>query len=237
MLPCHIELPGKQSLAEELYGYLRGAILSGELHPYERLIESTLAELASVSRTPVREALHRLELSGLVREGERGGLEVRGFSVDEVADFCAVSEMLEGMATELAATLRSEWDVAALRMIVNAEARALEEDESTEIQVSLNHSFRETLWHASQNRYLIEELQRLREVVEGLRTTPPLAERQAEALDEHRAIVDAVERRDGKEASALARLHSRNALATRLVLGADSSTGASGRTAALLPNK
>src|SRR4051794_29496623 len=71
-----ITLPGRRSRAEELYDHLRAAILSGELRPSERLVENTLAELASVSRTPVRQALQQLESDGLLRESKSGGMEV-----------------------------------------------------------------------------------------------------------------------------------------------------------------
>src|SRR5439155_5167046 len=61
-----IELPDAGSRAEQLYAYLRRAIQEGELRPNERLVEAAIAELAGVSRTPVREALHKLQVDGLV---------------------------------------------------------------------------------------------------------------------------------------------------------------------------
>jgi DNA-binding GntR family transcriptional regulator len=217
-----ISLPSRQSIAQELYIYLRGAILSGELRPYERLVENHIAELAAVSRTPVREALHRLEVSGLVRESERGGVEVCGFSLNELADLCAVRETLEAMASGLAATSRSDMDLAMLKQIAKAEERAIGEGGSPDIHVSLNHSFHETLWHASRNRYLTSQLQGLRELIEGLQmTTLQSVERQTDAVKEHLAIVDAVERRAADEAADLARIHFRNALTTRLVMNAE----------------
>jgi DNA-binding GntR family transcriptional regulator len=215
-----VQLPGERSRAHELYNWLRAAILSGELRPHERLVETSIAELASVSRTPVREALHRLEVDGLVGEGEGGGLEVWGFSLDELADLCAVRETLEGMATELAAVSRSELEIATLRSIVQAEEDALGIDEGSgvvERRVELNHSFHETLWRASRNRYLADELKHLRSLIERLQdTTLRHRDRLRQAVSEHTEIVDALEARDASTAGALARKHFRNAMATRL---------------------
>jgi DNA-binding GntR family transcriptional regulator len=217
-----ITLPGKRSRSQELYAWLRSAILSGQLRPHERLVETTIAELASVSRTPVREALHRLEVDGLVGEGAGGGLEVIGFSLDELADLCAVRETLEAMATELAATSRSAMEIATLRSIVQAEVATLERGDEAAIneRVSLNHAFHETLWRAARNRYLAEELGHLRSLIERLQdTTLRRGDRMRQAISEHQAIVDAVERRESDQAGQLARQHFRNAMAMRLGMG------------------
>jgi DNA-binding GntR family transcriptional regulator len=184
-------------------------------------VETTIAELASVSRTPVREALHRLEVDGLVGEGESGGLEVLGFSLDELADLCAVRETLEGMATELAAASRSELELATMRSIVEAELEVIDaDDDDADViahRVELNHSFHETLWRASRNRYLADELKHLRSLIERLQdTTLSRRPRLKQAIAEHGAIVDALEARDSTSAGGLAREHFRNAMAARL---------------------
>jgi DNA-binding GntR family transcriptional regulator len=223
-------LPRQRSRAQELYNWLRSAILSGELRPHERLVETTIAELASVSRTPVREALHRLEVDGLVGEGEGGGLEVIGFSLDELADLCAVRETLEGMATELAAVSRSELELATLRSVVAREEELAGDASSVEALVELNHSFHETLWRSARNRYLADELKHLRSLIERLQeTTLRSSDRLEQAISEHKAIVDALEQRDVAVAGELARRHFRNAMAMRLAMthgGAVSAAGA-----------
>lgn len=223
-----VTLPGRRSRAQELYNWLRAAILSGELKPHERLVETTIADLASVSRTPVREALHRLEVDGLIGEGENGGLEVIGFSLDELADLCAVRETLEGMAAELAAVSRSAMEIATLRNLV-----ALEEEAhgganvSIEQLIEMNHSFHETLWRASRNRYLADELKHLRSLIERLQeSTLRSADRLEQAITEHKAIVDALEARDSALAGELTRDHFRNAMARRLAMYHSSSTSA-----------
>lgn len=216
-----VKLAGERSRAQELYTWLRSAILAGQLQPHERLVETSIAELASVSRTPVREALHRLEVDGLVREGEGGGLEVCGFTLDELADLCAVRETLEGMASELAALSRSELELATLRTIVRAEEDATLRGAQIERLVELNHSFHETLWRASRNRYLADELKHLRSLIERLQeTTLRQPDRVRQAIQEHHAIVDAVEARDAEASGRLTRQHFRNAMAQRLGMSA-----------------
>lgn len=215
-----VKLPGMRSRADELYDWLREAIISGELKPSERLVETMIADLASVSRTPVREALHRLEVDGLVNDGG-GGLEVNGVSLDELADLCAVRETLEGMASELAATAGSALEVETLRRITQEEEQMLHTDATTGVlarRIELNHLFHETLWRASRNRYLAGELANLRGLIERLQdSTLRREDRNAEAVAEHAQILRAVEARDAEEAGQLARAHFRHAMALRLL--------------------
>ena len=225
-----IQLPRARSRAEELYDHLRGAIMSGELDEHERLVENTIAELAAVSRTPVREALHRLEVDGLVQPSPGGGVEVCSLSLDELADLCAVREVLEGMATGLAATARSEMELATLEGILESEVRAFSDNSHDPYaQVRLNHSFHETLWRMSRNRYLAAQLETLRAMIERMQdSTLRSVERQGQALDEHRQIVSAVSARDTRKAEQLGRFHFRNAMAARLVMNATRTIGAQG---------
>lgn len=212
-----VTLPGQQSRADELYDWIRSAIVAGQLRPHERLVETTLAELASVSRTPVREALRRLTSDGLVTERDSGGLEVSGFSLDELADLCAVRETLEGMATGLAAVSRSEMELATLRTITQREESLGTTAEELEQRVALNHSFHEILWRASRNRYLADELKHLRGLIERLQdTTLRYPDRVEEAHREHLEIISALEARDVAQAEQLGRQHFRNAMARRL---------------------
>jgi DNA-binding GntR family transcriptional regulator len=215
-----VKLPGTRSRADELYEWLRAAIISGDLKPSERLVETVIADLASVSRTPVREALHRLEVDGLVNDGG-GGLEVNGFSLDELADLCAVREALEGMATELAATTRSALELETLRRITEEEEEMLHGDVTTAVierRIELNHVFHETLWRASRNRYLAGELANLRSLIERLQdSTLRREDRNAEAVAEHVQIFRAVEAREAEEAGNIARAHFQRAMALRLL--------------------
>jgi DNA-binding GntR family transcriptional regulator len=208
-------LPGKRSKAEELYEFLRTAILDGILEPNERVVEENIAVMASVSRTPVREAIRRLEVDNLLQDTGRG-LVIGSVSPDELAELCAVREVLEGMASRLAATARSEIDVLNLQNILHDYQQATEEQDVQQL-VALNHAFHETIWQAARNRYLFHELVILREKIERLqKTTLHEPVRQREALAQHKAVLEAIISQDGDKAERLARQHFREAMAIRL---------------------
>jgi DNA-binding GntR family transcriptional regulator len=210
-----IELPGRGKRAEEVYEYLHEAILDGTLEPNERLFEEEIGNSAGVSRTPVREALHRLQMDGLVRQLGRGVVVV-DFSKEEMADLCEVREGLEGFAARLAANARSELDVVTLRELVQAMEQAVESKDVPRL-VALNHAFHETIWSAARNRYLAGQLRLLRGLIERRQpTTLSLPERQRQMLTEHAEILAAVDRRDAESAEAATLRHFRAAMAIRL---------------------
>jgi DNA-binding GntR family transcriptional regulator len=211
-----ITLPGRQSRARELYDVLREAILAGSLKSGERLVEESIAALASVSRTPVREAIRRLEADGLVEDSGSGPVAVSVRS-DALAEMCVVRETLEALASRLAALGRTELDLLTLEDLAARWRAALENDASEDELVRLNHAFHETMWQASGNRYLVEQLRVLRGRIElSGRSTLGSPERAAEAMSEHAALIEAVARRDADGAEELARLHFRRAMAIRL---------------------
>jgi DNA-binding GntR family transcriptional regulator len=210
-----IVLAGKRSKAEELYEFLRNAIFDGLFEPNERIVEENIAALASVSRTPVREAIRRLEVDNLVQDTGQG-LVVGSVSPDELAELCTVREVLEGLVSRLAATARSEIDVLNLQNILHDYQLATERQDVQRL-ITLNHAFHETIWQAARNRYLFRELITLRWNIERLqKTTLSEPQRQREALEQHKAVLEAIIQRDGDTAEALARQHFREAMAIRL---------------------
>jgi DNA-binding GntR family transcriptional regulator len=211
-----IRLPGRAHRADELYTYLREAILDGTLPPDERLVEQRIAEVASVSRTPVREALHRLEIDGLVVSDGRG-LVVIAHSVDELAELCTVREELEGLAARLGAVSRSELDLSALEQIL-AEMRPATTDHDVPRLIELNHLFHETIWQTARNRYLARQLEALRGLIERRdQSTLTDNDRSAQALQEHEAIYKAFVDSDANAAAEATRVHSRRGMAFRLM--------------------
>ncbi|MBO0778737.1 MAG: GntR family transcriptional regulator [Ktedonobacteraceae bacterium] len=212
-----ILLPGKRSRAQELYEFLRNAILDGTLGQNERLVEENIAALASVSRTPVREALHKLEVDRLVQDNGQG-LVVVAFTADELAELCAVRETLEGMASRLAATARTEIDLLSLQKIHESYQRATERQDVEQL-IALNHAFHESIWQAARNRYLYRELANLRSQIERLqKTTLDFVPRQPEALHEHALILEAIVKQDHERAEQLTCQHFREAMAIRLMM-------------------
>ena len=212
-----IQLPQAGSRAEQLYAYLRRAIHEGDLRPNERLVEAEIAELAGVSRTPVREALHKLQVDGLVTVTGRGFV-VGTVSTDELVELCAVRETLEGMAAGLAARSRTEMDLIALRHVAEEFRSAAARGDVPDL-VRLNHAFHDVIWQAARNRYLARQLQALRGQIERLQpTTLADPKRQGIANAEHQAIVAAIEAQDVDGAERATRDHFQGAMALRLAM-------------------
>lgn len=209
-----IELPGRGYIADELYECLRKEILVGQLRPHDRLVEASLARRARVSRTPVREALHRLEMDGLVVAQSRS-VTVVNFSPAEISELCTAREGMEGFAARLAATAASERDLDIFASLLELHRLAVEGGDLEE-QIELNHRFHEKIWEGAHNGYLARHLDTLRHLIErGRETTLKIPGRQRESLEEHRAIVQAVQARDPDAAEAATKQHFRRAMALR----------------------
>lgn len=210
-----IELPGQRSRAVELYDYLREAIADGRLQPGDRLVETRIARMASVSRTPVREAIRMLDADGLVRPSN-DGLIVSGLSAQELLDLCVVREALEGLATRLAASARSEIDMMTLDRLVEQCEAAVAAGDLPRLS-ALSHAFHETIWQSTGNRYLAGQLRDLKSRVDRNQESTLLSPGRVEAsIVEHRQLLAALSDRDADRAQSVAEAHFRMAMAIRL---------------------
>lgn len=163
----------------------------------------------------MREALQRLEADGFVRMSNRG-LTVVDFSTEELADLCRVRIELEALACRLAAASRSEEHLIALDHILSETARATPSDDAAPL-VELNHAFHSTIAQSARNAYLESQLRHLRSLIERLQTTTLRdRQRQTEALEQHRAIAEAIRARDEQAAADLGRAHFEKATLIRL---------------------
>ena len=197
------------------YDRLRQDILDGTLPPGRPLVEAVLAARYQVSRTPVREALRRLEQDGLVERVDRT-MRVRRHSAEEILELYEVRTILETAAVRAAAERRTEFDVARMeRLLRRMEASNL----TREQRAPLNREFHSALWRASHNGVLFDTLERL--YVHSLRylhTTLTGQERWDASLRQHRDIVDAILAGDGEAAAGLLGEHLREARDIRLQL-------------------
>jgi len=205
-------------VAQSAYELIRDAILSGAFESGRLLSENALAATFGTSRTPVREALHRLELERLVERGPRGAL-VRATSPEEILDIYDVRITLEGSAAHRAAQQASALDLARLRARQD-EMRRLTDPS---LRASANHGFHEAVWAASHSPTLVDLLGRLGLHLRRYPTsTLDADDRWAEALDEHEGLIDAIERHDADAARALAERHMSAARDVRLHMYAGS---------------
>lgn len=186
------------------YDHLLAAIEAGELTPGTRLRETELAATLGISRTPVREALHRLHAMGLAQHGPQRGLVVAHLTYDQLRQLFAVRQGLEGMATRLAAEHASRHEVAVLQEMVASDRNVTDPQELSR----RNKLFHKQIVRASHNSYMIEALDSLRihlSLLPG--STYQLAERVTSAQKEHEEIVAAIADGDGDMAEAVARNH------------------------------
>jgi DNA-binding GntR family transcriptional regulator len=206
----------KGSRGIKAYELLRAAIATGKLKPGARILESELATLLDMSRTPIREAIAALEADGLITvDGARGRI-VTELDYQSVMELYAVREVLESTAAGLAARNASDIEIVALRDMLDLEERIL--DDAGKL-ADHNRRFHEAIYYCSHNRYILKMLEYIQTAMLLLQPAGRTGrERRETALLEHRAIVDAIEARDPAASEAAIRNHVRRAQQARIQL-------------------
>lgn len=204
-------------MKEDAYSLILAAIEAGTYRPGDRLVESELAERFGVSRTPVREALQRLETQAmLVRDGR--SLIVASLDHNQLAELYTVRAELEALAARLAARHATPEEIRVLAQMVQEDQRSIGNPEAL---ARANKRFHHQIHLASHNRYLVQQLDLVHRTMALMARTSLAAEGRSEtALSEHKRIVDAIAAGDGKAADAALRQHISMAWETRLKLEA-----------------
>ena len=189
------------------------AIDQGEFRPGDRLVEAELAERFGVSRTPIREALQRLETQGVLSRDGRS-LVVASLNHDQLGELYVVRAELEGLAARLAAQHAAPEEIRVLREMSRKDREFLGRPD---LLARANKRFHHQIHLASHNRYLIQQLDMVHRAMILIATTSLAAEGRGEkALEEHEQIVAAIEARDGEAADLALRQHISRAFETRL---------------------
>lgn len=149
-------------LRDVVFNTLRQAILRGELAPGERLMEIQLAERLGVSRTPIREAIRKLELEGLVLMIPRKGAEVANISETSLREVLEVRRSLEELAIELACQRITEEELRELELAENVFAEAIRKGDIMTIAES-DERYHDVIYQATENSRLVQILSNLRE--------------------------------------------------------------------------
>jgi DNA-binding GntR family transcriptional regulator len=198
----------------DIYAELLSAIEEGALRPGTRLREAELAREFGVSRTPVREALKRLEAQGLAVHKPNRGMVIPVLGHDEINELYTVRQVLEGAVARFAAQHASDAEIGILRDMIAVDRRHIDDAEAL---ARFNREFHRRLTLASHNRYLIEQVAHLRQAILLLHgTTLVDPARRRSAIEEHARIVEAIAARDGAAAEEAARHHIGQAHAARL---------------------
>lgn len=219
LVPSYYALP-VESRASRVYATLREDIQNGRLPQGTRLVESDLAKNLQVSRTPVREALRRLQAEGLVELLPGRGLVVSELTTEAIVELYVVRIALEGTAAGLAARLLTPLELERLRKTQQELEQAVVAP-NPKVLTTLNTRLHQQICAAAKNRYLLEFTQRIYDTLRRFKeTTLTYPGRAQEMLVEHRALLAALEDRDEVLAETLARDHMRKAMACRIAMTA-----------------
>jgi DNA-binding GntR family transcriptional regulator len=205
-----------RSSASETYELLLAEIESGGLPPGTRLREVELAERLSISRTPIREALKRLELQGLITHEPHHGAVVASLDYNQMAELYLLREMLEGTAARLAAQHATEVEIGVLQSMVESDRGLVDQPKQLALT---NRAFHQQVRDSGRNRFVSHALENLRLSLALLAgTTLTVPGRGAKSVAEHADIIARIAARDCSGAEEAARLHIRNAFKTRIEL-------------------
>ena len=198
---------------KDAYSLILEAIDVGVYKPGDRLVESDLADRFGVSRTPIREALQRLETQSLLTRDGRS-LIVSSLDHSQMAELYIVRAELEGLAANLAAKHATSEEIKVLQDMVDSDRKIISDPSSL---ARSNRRFHKQIHLASHNRFLIKQLDLVHRSMALMATTSLAADgRGAVAVEEHQAIVTAIADGDSKKASEKLRNHISVAFITRL---------------------
>ena len=188
----NFDLQNHKPLREIVYEELKRQIMIGEIPPGTRMMEVELADDMGVSRTPIREAIRKLEKEGLVSIEPRRGAYASEISIKDMVDVLEVREFLEGMAAGLASKRITEEEIAALKHSIDAYRNAVESGSTEEI-IEEDEIFHKLIVDCSGNKTLIQMINQVQEL--ALRFRYIYYEdfsRYKNMPNEHQEILDAV---------------------------------------------
>jgi DNA-binding GntR family transcriptional regulator len=194
-------------LRDVVFNSLRAAILKGELEPGERLMEKQLADKMGVSRTPIREAIRKLELEGLVVMIPRKGAEVANISEKDIRNVLEVRAALEGLAVKLACRKMDTQTMEKLKKLRDELKVAAVENEVDKI-IRQDIEFHDLIFNSTDNEKLIQIINNLREQIYLFRVRYIKELKNFESLiNEHDSILDSIINHDEELAEKMAVQH------------------------------
>ncbi len=199
------------SLTVKVFEEIEQAILSGVYSVGDQLVESKISLELGVSRTPVREALKQLELEGLVTTIPNKGTFVVGISTEDIIDIYTIRVAVEGISSLWAAQRITPEEIKELETIVELHEFYSSKKDVLQL-LQLDSKFHEMIYDISRSRVLKHTLASFHNHLKRARESSLLtAGRTIEAVKEHRAIFEAIAKRDGEKAKELTEMHIINA--------------------------
>lgn len=206
------------SLADQVFEHLENAILSGKYSRGEVLTESKLSTELGVSRTPIREALRRLEQEHIIEESGKGSVVI-GITEKDLEDIFLIREKLECLAASLAAKHRTEEQLAELKEILELQEFYLEKQDAERIK-HMDNRFHSTLYRLSGSMSFYDTLVPLHKKIQKYRRASVESKSRAvDSVREHRVVFEAIAAKDEVAAAEAAKQHVENAY--RHIIGKD----------------
>ena len=197
----------RKSLGEHVFESLKHAIVRGMISPGKWLVESHIAETLGISRTPVREAFHKLEREGLIERQPRGGFTVLGLNRDDIEETFGIRSVLEGYAAHLAAIKHETQELDMLEQKIEEFQRALDRKKMN-LLPAINTEFHDLLYGLSKSPKLINMINGLKDQIYRYREMILKESKFASASNlDHRRMLKYIRKRDAEGAERLVREH------------------------------
>lgn len=200
-------LSRRKSLGQHVFENLKHAILRGDIPPGSRLVENRLAETMGISRTPIREAMHKLEREGLLKKLPNSGFTVTGLTRQDIEETFGIRSVLESYAARLAAANHEDGELAPLEEKIEEYQACLDQGRMEDLP-EINTQFHDILYALSRSPKLIKMVNDLRDQIYRFRKIILKAEARAKASnDDHRKMLKAMRKRDAERVERIVREH------------------------------
>jgi DNA-binding GntR family transcriptional regulator len=200
-------IPERKPLGHYVFENLKQAIVRGDFSPGNRLVESRIAEAMGISRTPVREAIHKLEREGLIKKLPQGGFYVLNLTREEIEETFGIRSVLESYAARLAAIKHQKEELEPLEEKIEAFQYFLNRGEM-EALLKINTEFHGLLYAMSRSPKLVKMINDLQDQIYRFRRIILKIETMAKTSnDDHRQMLSAMKMRDAERVETLVRQH------------------------------
>ncbi|WP_457551269.1 GntR family transcriptional regulator [Desulfobacula sp.] len=197
----------RKSLGQDVFEYLRNAIIDQTIEPGARLVESKIADMLGISRTPLREALHKLDREDWIEKNPSGGFQVVTLTKDDIEQTFGIRSVLEAYAARLAAENHTAKDLVPLEKKMKEFKICLEKKDSDKLQ-KINTQFHDLLYGLSKSPKLIKMINQLRaQISRSRQILLKQAEYAIESNEDHTRMLAAIKKRDGDTVERLVRHH------------------------------
>jgi len=205
--PIPIRRLKRENLSNQVFEQIKEMIVRGEIPAGKRMIENEIAKSMGISRTPVREAVHKLEAEGLLDPLPKGGYVVRGLDISDIEEIFEIRSILESFASYLAAHRHSNKEIVPLEEKMEEFQKYLDKHDLNEL-AKINTDFHELLYALSKSPRLVKMIHNLRDEIYFLRKIILQSVDMARLSNkDHKEIIKAIKKREAKKVESLMRDH------------------------------